>query len=462
MSTLNIIRELVNILGRWLNVSVTQPFGVPATSARPTPLPRVLPRRLNGFFAPAALVTLLAAGCQQSAAPQAADKATIAAPKEVSVIEARLEAWPQTVRIQGSLLADEDALIGSKIAGRVESVAVDLGSVVKSGAIMVTLDRSELELLVKQAEAQLSQACAAIGLTPDKAENELNLNNAPPVMLEQALIEEAQAAVNRANQLLPTKAISGGEYETVVAQLKAAQARHLSAMNSVSEQISLIGVRRADLALARQRLADATTAAPFDAIVEARHVSPGEYLQVGQALVSLVRVDRLRFTAGIPESKASPIRVGQKVEILVAGNNEPLVTEISRLSPTVMQTSRSVRIEADVENADLKLQAGLFAEADVVVDPAALALSIPETAVIQFAGVQKVWIVADGQAAQQTVSIGRREKGRVEILGGIQSGAVIVSNATEGQAGPVVARQAPTEAELQATAALPARSAAVD
>src|SRR5690606_38860552 len=145
--------------------------------------------KLKEVLALAPLLVGVAAGCQRSAGPNAAEAGgvvTPAAAKEVAVVEARLGAWPQTVRIQGSLLGDEDARIGSKFAGRVEPGAVDLGSSVKRGAMIVELDRRELELRVKQAEAQRHQACAAIGLTPDQSEGELDLTAAPPVMLEQA------------------------------------------------------------------------------------------------------------------------------------------------------------------------------------------------------------------------------------------------------------------------------------
>jgi RND family efflux transporter MFP subunit len=411
--------------------------------------PPVLPSQLTAIVTAATLVIVCVAGCQRAAVPNDKEVVTPVAAYEATVVEARLEAWPETIRIQGSLLADEDALIGTKIAGRVKTVEVDLGSTVKRDAVLVELDRSELELLVKQAEAELRQACAAIGLTPDKSESELDLTAAPPVMLEQALVEEAQAAADRAKQLLPTNAISATEFDAVVAQLKASQARHASAIHSVSEQISLIGVRRAELALARQRLADAIIVAPFDAIVESRHVSPGEYLQVGQSVVSLVRVDRLRFTAGVPERRAAAIRVGQPVHLHFSGSNRPLMARITRVSPMVLQTSRSVRIEADVANADLQLQAGLFAEADVVVDAESQALSLPEAAISQFAGVQKVWLVADGQAQRQTVRTGRRGDGRVEILEGVAPKSLVIANAAKGRAGPVVAKLATSGAGVQ-------------
>jgi RND family efflux transporter MFP subunit len=381
---------------------------------------------------------LIAAGCQHDAAPPVvAEKAV--APKEVEVVQASLQPWPRTVTVQGSLLADEDAVIGSKLACRVDSVAVDLGSVVKSGDTLVTLDRSELALRVQLAEANLKQACAAIGLAPDGDETKVEHANSPRVELEKALVDEAQANVTRAQQLLPTRAITGSEYDAMVALLKAAQARYDSAVNAVAEQIALIGVRRRELALAQQQLSDAVIIAPFDGIVEERRVSPGEYVQIGQAVVTLVRTDQLRFTAGVPESKAAPIKSGQRVNIRIAGKPEPVTAVVSRVSPTVMLTSRSVRIEADVPNADLSLQAGLFAEANIVVDPYAETLAVPASALSRFAGVHKVWLVEDGNARQQTVRIGRESLDRIEILEGVAAGDTIVTIADQGHDGPVIA-----------------------
>jgi RND family efflux transporter MFP subunit len=382
-------------------------------------------------------------GCSRHTAADAATPPAEHPPKRVRVVTVAEEPWPATVRVQGSLLADEDAVIGSKLAGRVEKVNIDLGSVVKRGASLVEIDCDELKLRVQQAEAMLEQACAAIGKTPDDDETTLQLETSPPVMLEQALVDEAKAAVKRAEQLLPTRAMTDAEYETFVAQLKTAEARYMSAVNAVREQISLIGVRRAELALSEQQLNEAVIVAPFDALVDAKRVSPGAYVQLGQAVASLVRIDRLRFTAGVPESRASRIEVGKPISIQVAGAEKPILVEVSRVSPTVVQSSRSVRIEADVPNPDLELQAGLFAQAEITIDADATALAVPATAVTQFAGVQKVWVVRNGQSEQATVHIGRHDDQRIEILDGVKPGDVILVNAADGHDGPVIAEAEP-------------------
>ena len=380
--------------------------------------------------------------------------------KEVQVVQASLEPWPETLRVQGSLLAYEEATVGSKLAGRVDTVAVDLGSTVQRGDTLVNLVRSELDLHVQLAEAQLRQACATIGITPAEDETRFPVANAPGVMMERALVNEAVGNVDRARPLVSTRAVSQGEYDALVAQLNAAQARYNAAINTVGEQISLIGVRRKELALAQQMVVDSRIVAPFDGIVGERRVSPGEYLQAGQAVVTLVRTDRLRFTAGVPESRAAAIRVGQRVEIeRAAKDSAPLVTEISRVSPTVMQSSRSIVIEADVPNPALDLQAGLFAEAELVVDPDAHAIVVPASAVSRFAGVQKVWVVVDGVAKQQTVLTGRQDERRVEIVNGLSMGTVLVHDAADGQEGPVVAVEASAQSTRQAH--IPETSSAV-
>src|SRR5262245_6687748 len=130
----------------------------------PTPQPLMpLTRNVCALCRALSLVALMSLGCQEQAPPPTAARPAPTT-KEVVVVQARREAWPQTIRVQGSMLAYEDSVIGSKLAGRVADVAVDLGSIVHRGDVLVKLVRDELDLRVQLAEAQLEQACAAIGL----------------------------------------------------------------------------------------------------------------------------------------------------------------------------------------------------------------------------------------------------------------------------------------------------------
>jgi len=387
-----------------------------------------------------AVVLLAAGGCQNAAdAGKKESRPQQNEPRTVRVAEVELRAWPQTIRVQGTLLPHEQSVVGTRIAGVVERVQVDLGSKVAQGELLVSLDQVELALSVQQAEAQLTQACAAIGLRPDQSEKELNREEAPPVKLERAVLDEAAAGVERGRQLVARKAMSTEEFQRLEALQKAAEARYQSAINNVGEQIAVVGVRRAALALARQQLADAQIVAPYEGVVEERHVSPGEHVQSGDAIVTLVRADTLRFKAGIPERGAEQVRPGQPLQIHIEGETRPLEAKISRVSPGLTQSSRSLWIEADVPNPEPRRRTGLFAEADITVNPQSEALTVPAGAVTEFAGVEKVWIVRDGQAAERPVRTGRRNAEYVEILDGLTRGDLVIARSEDGQAGAVTA-----------------------
>ena len=397
----------------------------------------------------------------------------------MKVVPVADQSWPRVVRVQGSLSADERVVVGAKVAGRVKEVPVDLGSVVRRGDLLATLDTEELELKIQQAEAQSGQARAKLGLKQGQKEDALDRAEVPTVRQEKALWDQALHNLRRADSLVQRKAMAVEEIQQRQAAVAVAEAKYLAALNDVEEQIALIGVRRQELALARQILEDSKVPAPFGGIVEHRHVAPGAYVRVGDPIVSLVRVDPLRFRAGVPEREAAYVREGQEATIIVEGRNEPIAARIRRISPALDLSSRSLVIEVDVPNPALgpaapnsgpatgvpkpivkpadspsgreaagpkrqfPLRAGVFAEAEIVVDPEARALVVPVEAVREFAGVEKVWLVRNGQADEKIVQTGRRDPDRVEILQGLSRGDLVVAQAQTGRRGPVVAEGPP-------------------
>lgn len=390
---------------------------------------------LAAFYFAMAVVSV---GCQGSVTPPPAPTAEDAPPTPVHVTSASVQEWPSTVRVQGSLMADEQAVVGSRVNGLVRSVMVDLGSVVKKGERITELQKDEFTLKVTHAEAQLRQAKARLGLKPDDPLSKLDRLLAPTVRQEQAMLDEARAKAERARRLLSQKAISVEEVQLLDTALGVADARYQSSLNGVDEQIALLGVYQAEVDIARQELEDTEIVAPFDGVVQDRHAAPGVYLQAGAPVITLVRINPLRFRAGVPERYALQVRPGQTVHLIVEGEPQPIQAQISRVAPALDMASRSLIVEADVPNPGGKLRTGLFAEADIVLDPHARALAVPLASVKEFAGIEKVWVIREGKAKEAQVRTGRRNGGRVEILDGLNAGDVVASDAREGKTGPVV------------------------
>jgi RND family efflux transporter MFP subunit len=173
--------------------------------------------------------------------------------------------------------------------------------------------------------------------------------------------------------------------------------------------------------------------APFEGAVQERHIAPGTFVQIGSPVVTLVRTGTLRYRGTLPERQARDLAIGMQVRLNVETIDEPLTAAISRISPVVEESNRSLMFEVSVPNPEGRLRTGMFVEAEVFVEPDAQAIVVPPDALSEFAGAEKVWKVVEGVAQEQLVTTGRRSAAGIEITSGLSEGDVILSDARQGR-----------------------------
>lgn len=395
------------------------------------------------------LLTLFFAGCERSESAPASKAGETLPVLNVETLEVAEENWPRIIRSQGSLYPDEEATLGIKVEGRVFKVHVDLGDVVKPGDPLVTVYQDDFKLRVKQAEAQLSQARSAVGLKPGDSVENLVPEKSPPAKEQQAEWDEAKANLERARVLFNKKVMGQAEYDQIVSLERVAAARYDSALNGVREKMANITVQQAQLDLAQEDLNNTVLTASYTAVVQKRLVAPGSYIKMGDPLLVLVRIDQLRYRGTVPERLSTQLKVGQPVELKI--ESLPLKqSKVTRISPFLDQTSRALLFEAVVDNSQRALRAGLFAEGQIIVNPDQKAMVVPMSAVVQFAGTEKVWKVVDGKVKMQEVLLGEQRGDRIRILEGLKPGDRILLNAREGRPG-VLGDSKPLPTEIQKT-----------
>jgi len=379
----------------------------------------------------------LCCGCSRGAHADAAQRPKPREPEtlKAAVISVESADWPTIVRTQGSLIADEMTIVGAKVAGRVREVKFDLGDAVQSGEVLAAIDQDDFRLQVLLAEAQLLQSRAALGLAPNDPLESLNPESAPPVREAKALWDETRARVARVRQLqlYARNTVTQEEVDQAIAAEGAAEAKHAAAINAVREKIAQISVRASELSVTKQRLEDTVVHAPFDGLVQERHVAHGSFVQIGDPLYTLVRTGTVRFRGTMPERHAHRMAMGQHVVLKLEGVNESRIARITRISPAVEEMSRSLAFEAVVDNQTGELRAGMFGEAEVVVDPAAQSIIIPHSAILEFAGAEKVWKIIDGTSKEQVVRTARHGDRGVEIIDGLKPGDLILADAVQGR-----------------------------
>ncbi|HUS10529.1 MAG TPA: efflux RND transporter periplasmic adaptor subunit, partial [Pyrinomonadaceae bacterium] len=154
-------------------------------------------------------------------------------------------------------------------------------------------------------------------------------------------------------------------------------------------------------------------------------------------LVDIVRMNPLRLQAQVPERDAATIRFGQNVRVTVEGDGKVYLGQIKRLSPVITEQNRMLMVEADVQN-DGNLRPGSFAKAEIVTDDAKMAVTVPNNAIVTFAGIEKVIVVQDGKALEKPVTTGRRSGEWTEILAGLNVGDQVIVDPGNLQSGMAV------------------------
>ncbi|HSB08436.1 MAG TPA: efflux RND transporter periplasmic adaptor subunit [Blastocatellia bacterium] len=344
----------------------------------------------------------------------------------------------RTVTVTGTLAAYDQATVSAKVPGRLGSISVDLGSVVKQGQKVAQIEPQDYQLRLQQAEAALAQARAKVGLPPEGKDDRVEVENTGTVRQAQALLDDAKLKLERARSLFQRGVLPRAQLDGADAEHKVALSRYQDAVEEIRNRQALVVQRRSEVEIARQQLTDSTIYAPFDGVVQEKRASIGEYLAAGAPIVNIVRMDPLRLRAEVPERESRSVHQGLAVRVTLEGDPNVYEGKVARISPAITAQNRVLVVEAEVHNKG-GLRPGSFARVEIVSDDSSQALSVPANAVVTFAGIDKVILVQDGKAVEKPITVGRRTPEWAEVLSGVKAGDVVVLNPGNLQSGqPVV------------------------
>lgn len=373
-------------------------------------------------------LALLFSGCQSSQAVTPAANTKAKESRSVRLITAEQGKLPSTVTATGTLAADADVAVGFKVAGRVSEITVDLGSQVNKEQLLARLDPKDFELLVNQAEAGLRQARARLGLSPEGTDDRVDPEQTAQVKEARAVLEEARLARDRLAGLFVKSYIPKADFDLAESRLLVAESRYQASLEEIRDRQAVLAQKRSEIALARQQLADTVLLSPLTGAVQERKAAAGEFLAAGTPVVRLVRLHPLRLNVAVPEREVQAIRIGQQVRVKVEGEAVEQPGRIVRISPVLDTRNRTLVVEAEIDNPRHRLRPGSFARAEITVDTEQPALLVPSSAIVSFAGIEKVILEKDGKAVERRIRTGRRTGYRVEVLEGLKHGDQFIAD----------------------------------
>ncbi len=418
------------------------------------------------------LIPAFALACGKSSAETETQKAETEKEKPVNISVSKTVARevPAYIQSTGSLVAEETSDIAPKVAGKVVNVYVNVGEFVTRGSTIAKLDDSDARLRVaeaqanvKKAQASVLQAEARLGLSPNGT---FNSSTIPEVRTAGASVEQAQAALRQAEanlrqaeanekryrELVETGDVAVITYETYRTARDTARAARdtaLAGINSAKQQLEAtinaakqnnqaikaaqadVEATRTQVATAQSAVADTIVRAPFSGYISARPTAVGEFVTSSSIIATILRSNPIKVQMQVAEADVPYISIGRGVSIQVDSyKDRSFGGAVTAINPAIDPVSRAATVEAQIENNDNALRAGMFAAAKIVREGGSTGVFVPQTAVYKDEATQnyRVFVIEENVAKLKVVQIGTTENDVIQILSGIDGDQTVATS----------------------------------
>ena len=315
----------------------------------------------------------------------------------------------RTIDLPGELYPFLSVELHAKIAGYVDKVLVDRGSVVKQGELLVQLSAPELDSHIAQAEAEVTAA------ESDETQAQAQL------AASRSNYEKLQEAAKTAGAVAENDLIQAKQ------QADAAQALVRSRQRTIE---SLKGNLKSQQDLAAYR----RVTAPFDGVITTRYIHPGALVGPGSdvPLLQLDQISHLRLAVAVPEAEVGKVSRGLKVEFRVPAHPERTFAGIiARPARALDVKTRTMPVELDVSNSDGLLAPGMYPSVLWPVDSSRAVVLVPPTSIVTTT--ERVFVIRNNNGRAQWVNVrkGSAVRSLVEVQGDLKAGDDVVDHATD-------------------------------
>jgi len=418
------------------------------------------------------IVGLIMSACGKSKAENANNANTASLIIDVTTAQAVVRQIPTYFEATGNLASDAQTDVAPTVGGKITAVNFDIGSYVQKGSVLVQLDDRDARIRLEQANAQVDQANAQVrqaqanvdqaiaGLRQTQAR--LNVKDGETFDIEtfsqvratQAQLTLAEKELGRAERLLETGDVARTIYDqrkaqrdqlraqldesrstaaVAVSAIRTAQSQVNTALAAVRTAQSAADAARTQIATAQKAISDATIYAPISGYISERTADVGEFVTPNtpnSKVATIVRTSVLRMRIDVPEQSIGQVKVGQGISLQTSAfPDRNFSGVVTRIAPSLNATSRTLIVEAEVENTEGLLKPGQFATVRITQSEAKPSVMIPTAAIKNEGDTNKVFVVKDGRAEERTVRLGILENNLIEVQQGVQENeSVAVSN----------------------------------
>jgi len=360
--------------------------------------------------------------CNSRAKNAEASAAEIPAATVVAVTRGTIT---HTLNLAGQFQPYQVVEVHAKVSGYIRHIYVDIGDIVHQGQVLAVLEVPELDAQLKGTVAEVAHSNDEV----TRAGHDVLRAQAEHTALHADYLRLKQAAAAQPG-LIAQQELDDAQSKDLAseAQIDSAKAA-LAAARQQTEVAGANNERVSDLA------AYTKVTAPFDGVVIWRDADTGALIQAGTSsdtstlpVVKLSQSNLLRLRLPVPEDAVQFIHEGEPVNVRVDAVNRSLTGKIVRFTRDVSLATRTMETEIDVENKDLSLAPGMYANATLELERKDSVLTVPVQAVIKN-GSQATVLLVDSQnrVRSRNVQLGLQGSNLVEIKGGLSEGERVIT-----------------------------------
>ncbi len=344
------------------------------------------PRRKGVVIAIALLVTIcvFAFGIKALQIGKMMSTPQMMPPTTVASISVKEEDWAPRLTAVGSVSAVQGAVVSAELAGVVSEINFENGGEAKKGEVLMKLDASQEEALLRSAEAEA---------------------------------QLAQTDLERSRDLAMKKVVSSAELDSAQSKFRR--------LNAVVDQV-------------RSSIAKKTLIAPFDGQLGIRQVNVGQMINAGQQVVPLTSLNPVFADFALPQQYLGQLTPGLEVHVTTdAIPGRVFNGKLTAINSMVDSSTRNITLQATLDNSDHALRPGMFAKAEVMLPEKHKTLVVPGSAISYAPFGDSVFVIEKKKdektgkesqvIRQQFVRVGEARGDLVAITQGLKAGETIVS-----------------------------------
>lgn len=320
----------------------------------------------------------------------------------VSVVSAQTAHIPDELEAVGTLRAAETSQLAAQMMGNIVEIRVREGDHVQRGQVLAVIDDA-------QPRAALDRATAA------------DLAAQQEVSSADSDFALAESTFKRYQRLYDRKSVSPQEFDEIKAHYQAAQARREMARAGQAQS-------KAALQQARTALGYTHILSPFDGLVTEKRADAGTLASPGMPIFTVEDLRRYRLEAAVNESDLQYVHHGQQLSVSIdALGDRKLKGKVIEIVPAADPESRSFLVKVELPS-DPALRSGLFGRAQFTRGERT-GLLIPRTAIVERGQLQGIYVLDQNRiAGLRYITLGKPSRQQVEVLAGLQSGEMLVSD----------------------------------